>query len=165
MADAILKNEVCADPEAMKDKQKVMSRMWWNSLLYSVSDTLKVIASVLTPVGLGVLLPEIVKGAQNGTGLIASIQGAPTVTLAIAGISLATTFLAITVGFASSRLYHSGNFDALEVNAQHTAKYLVKELKKETKEPVVEHSQNCRADGQKWSSVVRPGSQPTIQQV
>lgn len=161
-------DEVCTDEISLRDKRKVMNKQWWNSIFYSTSDTFKFLAAVVLSAGMGVVGMAIKDAAIAGTassfsGVMAAIGASP-VGLAFLGVAAVCTAVAIGSQFMSSRYFHSGNFDALELNAQHTAKYLIKEIKKQTPTPAIEeHEQNCRADGKQWSQVVK-ASDPSAAQ-
>jgi len=163
MAKLIINTEEVCDTEALRDKQKVMQKSWWNSVLFSTAETLRAIAAVLTPVGLMVVLKGAIDKMSDSVSFVQALGMADTTSLIFAGVALGSTVMAIGAGYLSSRVYHSSNFDALEVNAQHTAKYLVKEIKKETTQPTtVIHEQNCRSDGKRWVEAVGKDQQMPV---
>lgn len=160
---AVINDGVSIDKDSMRDKQKVMRTSQFNSFFFSIADTLKVIASVLTPVGIASVLPSVIENAGK-MGVISAIGAAPTANLILAGISLGAAFMAVGASYVSSRFFHNASFDALEVNAQHTAKYLVKEIKKENA-CIAEQPAPVRADGKTWQEYVKSrtgGEQVTL---
>src|SRR5262249_16272295 len=121
------------------------------------SDTFKFIAGVMLAAGMGIVGVAL-KGVGSFGEAMAAVAGSE-VGVAFLGVAAVATSIAVGSQFLSSRYYHSGNFNALELNAQHTAKYFVKELKKEMAAPV-EYPQNRRADNGLWAPIVRPEQQP-----
>jgi hypothetical protein len=120
-----------------------------NALFFSISDTFKFIAGTCTAIGMALLvpaLPAIVEGA--------AITGAAMTGIGIIAAAALATGVAVAASYVSSRNFNSANLDATEINAQHTAKYLVKELEAKAACIQHEHPENCRADGKQWQQVV-----------
>lgn len=153
------------DADCQRDKQKVRNKQWYNSFFYSIADTLKTVAAVLTPVGIGAILPTVIEKAST-EGLIGALAAAPTTNLIIAGISLVATAAAIGVSYVSSHYYHAAALEQTEMNSKHTAKYIVKEMKQQnTCLTQDKYPQNCRVDKKMWVHVVRPQEQQIVVQL
>jgi hypothetical protein len=112
-------------------------------------------------VGMAMLAPHLgafVGGTLVGPALTAAVAGAWVI-----GAAALTMAVAVGSGYISTRFYHGAYADSSELNAQHTAKYLVQELKKEA--ACVQHEGNCRADGKEWAHVVREQNPPAQVQI
>jgi len=70
------------------------------------------------------------------------------------GVATAVLGVAVGTGYAASRLLQSNQFDNFEINAESTARHLVKEMKSSKTVVTEEHNQNVRADGKRWVQVV-----------
>ncbi|MEZ5690867.1 MAG: hypothetical protein R3D71_04290 [Rickettsiales bacterium] len=81
------------------------------------------------------------------------------------GSAALLTAAAIGSAFISAKHHHRATFNSVEVNAQHTAKYIAKEMKKEGIEgqvtnkssntPEKEYQNNQRSDGKQWTQIVK----------
>ncbi len=133
---AEVSDEIIHDKFALETKHKVMDKMKLNALLGSIAESSKFMAGPLVGIGLG--------------GVMASAAFAVPVLIA------AAVFLTVGVvaGYASARIWQSGQFDNFELNAQSTARHLVQELKTSRMMISNEHGQNARSDGKKWVQVV-----------
>lgn len=137
------------DTSISSDEQSIVRKQRKNALFYGTSDTFKFIAGVMLAASMAIILPAFT-AAVNTAGLVGAISGltasAP-VGLALLAAAVVTTGIAVGAQYMASRNYQSANFDALEVNAKHTAKYLVNEIKDHnmclTEEPK-------RIDGKSW---------------
>lgn len=145
-SSAEVSDEIIHDKSAIQMKHKVMEKMKWNALLTSVAETCKFVAGPLAGIGIG--------------GLMASSA------FAIPVLLVAATLLTVGVasGYASARIWQSGQFDNFELNAESTARHLVQELKTSRMVISEEHAQNTRADGKKWVQVVSKDPQALAQQ-
>lgn len=132
-------DEIIHDKHALEMKRQIMGKMKWNALLSSVAESCKFVAGPLFGCGVGAAL------AVGGLTL-----------LPITLLAVATGFLiaGVASGYASSRIWQSGQFDNFEINAESTARHLVQELKSSRILHHEEHTQNVRADGKKWAQVV-----------
>lgn len=164
------KDEICNTPELQRTKERVMKKQRVNSLFYSISDTFKFLAATCTAIGMTLFSPgatSFFKSIMDGSSIGAAVKtmgelaGAGMAPLGLGIIAAAAVFttIAISSSYIASRAYSSGNYDALEVNARHTAKNIVKEFKKEATAMQQEYAQNARADGKQWVAVVRPQAQ------
>ena len=122
-----------------------MEKLKWNALLGSIAETSKFVAGPLFGVGIGAAMAATTLGW----------------TLPLTLLTVAATFLVVGVaaGYASTRIWQSGQFDNFEINAESTARHLIKELKSSHIMTHEEHGQNARADGKKWVQVVKPDQQ------
>ncbi len=166
MAETNSGNSVFAGKDSQHDKEKVMRTGRKNSFFYSVSDTFKFLAAVTLAAGMGVIgaaLKELPKGA-GFSGAMSTIAGSEVGMIFLGAAALAT---AVAVGsqYVSSRYFQAANFDALEVNAKHTAKYLSKELQKDSL-CLAEEQKVARSDGKTWQEYLGSRSQqPPSQQI
>lgn len=135
------------DTETLRAKDAVMRTQLVNSLGVSIADTFKFLAAVTLASGMAIIGIGL-KSATTLAGAWGAITASPA-GLAFIGVAAACTAIAITSSYVASRHYTSGNYDALEVNAMHTAKYLVKEIKKENA-CIAEQPGPVRADGKTW---------------
>jgi hypothetical protein len=138
--------EIITDKHALNLKHQMMDKLKWNALLGSVAETCKFMAGPLTGFGLA--------------GLMA-VQPFAIPVLIAAAVSLA---VGVAAGYASTRIWQSGQFDNFELNAESTARHLVQELKTSRTTLVEEHGMNQRADGKKWVQVVNKDQQAIGQQ-
>ncbi len=149
-------NDIKMDADGHADRQKVLGEQRANAKLFSIAETFQFLAAALLPVGLGSLIAA--SGGASGI-TIGSIVGAlSTVSapLVLLGAAAVCTAVAITSRFMASKHHHKANFNSTEINAQHTAKYIAKELKAEAACITPENTQNMRADGKQWAQVVQP---------
>jgi hypothetical protein len=139
------------DSESLADRKKVLSEQRTNSKFYSVAETFQFMAAALLPIGIATLITTA-GGAANVT--MATIGAALTATAPALFLGAAAVCTAIAIGsrYMAAKHFHNANFNSVEMNAQHTAKYLASELKGQPLD--VEYPQNSRADGKKWSQVV-----------
>lgn len=112
----------------------------------------------------GVEVAAASTGIMGAVGLAAgTTMGA--VGVAVLGVAVALTAVAITSHYISSRYFQNANFDALEVNAKHTARYLSQEIQKDnkclTEKKAVTYDNPGRTDGKSW---VQAASRPQSQQ-
>lgn len=143
--------EIFKDKQVLEVKKKMMNKLKWNSMLLSISDTCKFVAGPMFSIGAGSLITALTVASASAVALPLGIG-----LMAVAGAMLAT---AVACGYASSRIWHSGQFDNLEENARSTARHLVEELRQNNM-CVIEHEQNKRADGKTWVQAVTRSGQP-----
>jgi hypothetical protein len=161
-------DDICNDPEAIRTKDKVMKKQNVNAMFGSISSVSQFLAGILTTVGMALALPEFLKalapqaaGAVGGT-LSAAFAAIPGTGLAILGAAVIATVIAVGSGYVSSRMYNSATYDALEVNAKHTAREIALELQKShSQQP--EYDQNQRPDGKPWAAVMEAKKEAQIQ--
>jgi len=118
---------------------------------------LSLIASALRSISWRVLClpPEwqlfgtALKGVTSFAAAAAAISGAP-IGIAFLVTAAVLTSVAVYSTYKASRNFTSANSDSLEINAQHTAKYLVKEI--EAKNKCLTENPG-RADGKTWCQV------------
>lgn len=149
--------EVCRDKAALRDKSKVIDASWYSSMFYSVSDTFKFLGGVLLAASMGIIGSDL-KGVENFSAAMSAIQSS-TVGLTFLAAATAVMGAGIATQFFASRVYHTTQFDQLEVNAQHTAKYLAQEIQKAPPQINVVQAQGQfenppRADGKTWQTFV-----------
>ena len=156
-------NEVCIDEMSKHDKAKVMREQHKTSRFFSIAETFQFISAVMLPVAMGVLVGAVkVPAAGAGVGAMFTAVGAAMASPAvIVFLSAAAICTAVAIGarYIASHHLHNATYNSSELNAQHTAKYLAKEIEKTH---VQEHEQNARADGKQWAQVMReqvPASQ------
>lgn len=166
-------DDIKMDADGHADRQKVLSEQRANAKLFSIAETFQFLAAALLPVGLGTVIAsaKFASGVEAGavavgtTGAavageitLASIAAAFTATpaLVLLGAAALCTAVAITSRFMASKHHHKANFNSTEINAQHTAKYIAKELKADAACITVENPENARADGKPWAQVVQP---------
>lgn len=169
-------NDIKMDADGHADRQKVLGEQLANAKLYSIAETFQFLAAALLPVGLGTVIAsaKFASGVEAGAGTVATVGAAGAavageITLAsiaaafaapaamvILGAAAVCTAVAITSRFMASKHHHKANFNSTEINAQHTAKYIAKELKAEAACITPENTQNMRADGKQWAQVVQP---------
>lgn len=154
-------DDIVMDADGHADKQKVMRDQRTNAKLYSVAETFQFLAATLLPVGLGVVIAtaKLAAGSTAGItlGSVATAFTAPTA-MVILGAAAVCTAVAIGSRFMASKHFHNANFNSTEINAQHTAKYIAKELKAQAACVQPEAPQNQRADGKQWTQVVTESS-------
>ncbi len=160
------KSDFLKDSEAQRDKEKVMRKGRVNSFFYSASDTFKFLAAVMLAAGMGIIgsvLKELPKEATLSTAL--SAVGGSQVGLIFLAVAAVTTAVAVGSQYISSRYNQTAQFDSLEINAKHTAKYLSKELQQDSK-CLTEEQAATRADGKSWTQYVdarnQQGTAPTL---
>ncbi len=151
--------EVCRDKSALADKQKVLGGTFYDSLFHSTGDTFKFVGGILLAAAMGIIGTAI-SGAEDKT-ISAVLSAIQTEAVGLTFLAAATVIMGagIAAHYMSSRMYHNSQFDQLEVNAQHTAKYLAQELQKTPPQLVVVQAQgqfenSGRADGKPWADVV-----------
>ncbi len=168
-------HDIQMDSQARADKEKILSGQRANARLYSVAETFQFIAAALLPVGLGTVIAiakeqvaataaaSAASGASTAAGIageitLASIATAFTATPALVLLGAAALCTAVAIGsrFMASKHYHNANFNSTEINAQHTAKYIAKELKEQAACVAPEYLENSRADGKQWTQIVQP---------
>lgn len=149
-------DDIHMDAEAQRDKEKVLKEQHKNSRFYSIAETFQFLAAAMLPVGLGLVVAAI-KAIPAGTVTVAAVSAAFTApaTLIFLGAAAICTGVAICSRYKASKHFHNATFNATELNAQHTAKYLVQEIKRENAcVQQVEHEENCRADGKAWTQAL-----------
>jgi hypothetical protein len=131
--------------------QNVLSKQRKHSFYFSTSDTFKFMAGIFMAASMAIILPLFATAAKTMTfgAALTSLATTAPVGIALLGVAAVTTAIAIGSQYIASRNYQSANFDALEVNAKHTAKYLVNEIKKENA-CIAEQEPKRRADGKSW---------------
>ncbi len=139
------RSEIIHDKQALQIKHQVMDKMRKYSMLTSISDSCKFVAGPLFGIGTTLMISALTLAAS-----------AALMPIAIGMLVGAAAMLAggVTTGYFASRMWQSGQFDNLEINAESTARHLVQELKTSRSTTVEEHTQNVRADGKKWAQVV-----------
>lgn len=142
-------NAICNDPRAAREKATVMRAQRVNSLFYGITQICTFMAGIMTAGAMGMIGPQLAAGVS-----IMALPSAAPVGIAFLAVAAVATVCAVTSNMIGARFFHSANFDQLELNAQHTAKYLVKEIKRENA-CVQEHEQNCRSDERSWQQVVK----------
>jgi hypothetical protein len=138
--------EIIHDKVALENKHEIMEKLKWNALLGSISETCKFAAGPVFGLGLAFAV-----GANPAAGMAVAVP------LLLGAAALLT--IAVVAGYASTRIWQSGQFDNFELNAESTARHLVQELKTSHVSVTQEHGQNTRADGRKWVQVVNRGDQ------
>lgn len=156
-----------ADEKLRHDRDGIVAKQKANALFFGISDTFKFIAGTCTAIGMAIFIPTITSGVLAAKvaelGLLAGIGAAGALPgIAIIGAAALATGVAVAASYISSRNFNSANLDATEINAQHTAKYLVKELEAKAACVQQEHPENCRADGKQWQQVVRGQQSPEV---
>jgi len=144
-------DEIINSAEAQNDAARVARIQRKNAMFTSMSDTFKFMGGVLMTVAMAMIVPAIVTAAAApGATLIGAITGltatAP-IGLALLGVATVITGAAVASQYMGSRGYQSGLFNSLEVNAKHTAKYLVKEIEGHN---MCMTENKGRADGKTW---------------
>lgn len=152
-------DDIQMDASARHEKEKIMGEQHKNSRLYSIAETFQFLAAVMLPVGIGMLIKGATAVGAMTFASIGSALAAPAVFVFL-GAAAVCTAIAISSRYAASKHFHNATFNATEINAQHTAKYLVQEMKKENS-CIQEHDANCRADGKAWTQFVK--EQPATQ--
>lgn len=156
------KDEFCADADGKKQRERILNRQSWNSLFFGVHQVTMFMAGILTSVGVMMLgtgvkslsdkaIPVTLQALQSSTEL-------GTIGFSVLAAAAAVTGISVLAHQFSSRVFHAATFDQMEINAQHVAKYLGKELQKEgpiQAQPViiVQPAQE-RGDGRTWQDVV-----------
>lgn len=116
---------------------------------------------------MAVIVPSVVEavkiaGANASLATVGTAVAASTVGISFIAIAAVCMTLAVGSQFISSRHHYSSNFDSLEINALHTAKYLVQEIKKEN--ACIQTYENPeRSDKQTWVQATHNAS-PTQNQ-
>ena len=159
-------DDICKDAEAVQTKEKVMHKQRLNALFYSTSDTFKFLAAVTLAASMALVGGLLKAGTITTAGsAIAAISASP-VALTFLGTAALFTAIAITSNFISNHYFHSANYDSLEVNAQHTAKYLSEEISADLKKDNLcltnGQSGQCRADGKSWVDVANAQKQQQV---
>src|SRR5690606_35861528 len=100
--------------------------------------------------------------SSMGTALsaVGAAIATPTVGIFLAAATLCTA-IAIGSRYLASHHLHHAQFNSTEIGAQHTAKYLVQEMKKQNA-CVQEYEQNSRADGRQWAQLVKDQAQSQV---
>lgn len=144
-------NTIKMDAEALADRKKILGEQKANSKFYSVAETFQFLAAAMLPVGIATLIGAA-GGAANVT--LATLGAAITTTAPLLFLGAAAVCASIAIGsrYIAAKHFHNANFNSIEINAQHTAKYLTEDLKAQC--PVVEYSENSRSDGKQWVQVV-----------
>lgn len=148
-------DEIQNSLEAQRDTEKVTRIQRRNALFGSVSDTFKFVAGIFTAAAMAMILPVLASQTTGiaAVGLGASVAAIPAMGLAVLGVAALATAIAVGSQYFSSRGYQSGVFNSLEVNAKHTAKYLVKEI--ESHNMCLSEHERKRADGKSWGDYTR----------
>lgn len=164
----------CKDDAARSDKRAMMNKTWYNSVYFSVKDSLQYIAGILTAAGIATAVKPFADAMNaSGASLGSALSAVPPVGTGLLVAAAALTAVSVGLGYLTSRNFHSNNFDQMEVNAQHvsryTAKALVQELKSELQasQPAQPLSQNfvfnnhnaVRSDGKSWVQVAQASPQ------
>lgn len=129
-------DEIINSAEAQNDAAKVAGIQRKNAMFGSISDTFKFAAGIFTAAAMALLLPAITTGAVL-----------PPIGIAVFAAAVVSTAIAVGSQYFSSRGYQNATFNALEVNAKHTAKYLVKEIEGHN---MCMTENKGRADGKTW---------------
>lgn len=149
-------DEIFKDKNVLEVKNKMMGKLKLNAMLGSVSRVATFIGGPLLAGGLGVGLGSVLSAMANGATLLGAITGLalPVVGTLVAGAVFVG--VAVAADYAATRIWQSSQFDNFEMNAESTARHLVKELKVNSMCLTQEHEQNQRADGKSWVQAVRP---------
>lgn len=151
-------DDICKDDAARNDKKKIQGKTWYNSLFFSMKDSLQYVGGLLTAIGMTMVLTPFAKDLNAGTPFMeaaGNIMATAPVGVGIMAAAAITTAAAITCAYVSSRFYHENTFDQMEVNAQHVAKYTAKALVKELKTEMG-FENPARADGKSWAVATKP---------
>ena len=115
---------------------------------------------------LGTIVSELVKTAAKAGSTVAQAlpNTGPEISI-FSALPMAVIGGLMAVGTLFVYLAQKEYTELHCIGDEHLARLQAKQLQKSAPAPqlVVEHEQNCRADGKKWSSVVRPGAQPALQ--
>lgn len=109
------------------NEASIISKQKKNSFYYGVSDTFKFLSGVMLAASMATLGVAL-KGATSSLAAAGAAIAGSEVGLAFLAAAVVMTAIAVGSQYIASRNYQSANFNALEVNAKHTAKYLVKEI-------------------------------------
>jgi len=131
-----------ASESIVAEKQKA------NAKFNSLSTTFNFLAGVMLAAGMAIIGTAL-KGVTSFAAAATAISGAP-IGIAFLVTAAVLTSVAVYSTYKASRNFTSANSDSLEINAQHTAKYLVKEIEAKNK-CLTENS--GRADGKTWCQV------------
>lgn len=169
-------DDIRMDISARQEKKKILREQNINSRFYSIAETFQFLAAAMLPVALGLVIAaskDLLAAAATEAGVAVTALGT-SATFAAVGAAFASapvliflgaaafcTAVAIGSRYAASKHYHNANFNSTELNAQHTAKYMVKELKSQASCIAPEIPENARADGKQWAQVV--SEQSTVQ--
>ena len=157
------------DNKIINDEEQIVRKQRKNSFFYSASDTFKFLAAIFTTTSFAILLPAIsgvkavaatataaavagsgIAGGLTFTAACAALTTVAPIGLVLLGAAALVTGLAIGAQYVASRNYQSANLDSFEMNAKHTAKYMVKELKGNNMCLVDQEPK--RADGKSWAT-------------
>lgn len=129
-------NDLIDDEEGKAQRADILSRQKINTTFYGLQQIFTFISGPLIGAGLAILLP----GLESQFGLASEVMDEEKVKSAfrmggmLLGAAAASIGVAIASNQISSRVMHSANFDQSEINAQHTAKYVGKAIRKELEE-------------------------------
>lgn len=162
-------DDISMDGVGNSERDKVLRNHKKSAKFFSLAETMKFMAAALLPIGLGTLIHEAKIIAGTGAMDLAAIGAAFATTPVVVMLGAAALLTAAAIGsaFIASTHHHRANFNSTEVNAQHTAKYIAKELKEQaacvspencppSEQRNIEYKNNSRADGKQWTQIIQP---------
>lgn len=156
VAVAPVSNDLNMDAASRADKQRILKEQHVNARLGSTAETFQFMAAILLPVGLTSLISTATAGGNALTfGSVISALATAATPAVLLGVAALCTAVAIGSRYMASKHYHNANLNTSEMNAQHSAKYIAKELKAQAACVQSECPENVRADGKKWTQVVQ----------
>ncbi len=164
-------DDVCVDAEAHEKRQKVLATARYNSFFFGLNQVLTAISGVMVTFGMtmvGVAAKTLYEGGKSINFAALAGDTAGTIGLSTLGVAAGVVTMAVAAHQISSRVAHAVSYDQSEINAQHTAKYIAKELRKEMESVASAHQfeNQGRADGKSWTEYVsapQPANQNLVQ--